>query len=62
LLYIFLSYSIAYLCFTLMIAFRELNCYMLLLADMRKAMPRDVRKESIIPLSRPVKPEELEFE
>jgi len=45
-----------------MIAFRELNCYMLLLADMRKAMPRDVRKESIIPLSRPVKPEELEFE
>eukprot|EP00890_Picochlorum_soloecismus_P002558 jgi/Picsp_1/3302/NSC_06141-R1_silencing group b protein len=30
--------------------------------DMRKAMPRDVRKESIIPLSRPVKPEELEFQ
>ncbi|KAI8108160.1 hypothetical protein M9434_006190 [Picochlorum sp. BPE23] len=30
--------------------------------DMRKAMPRDVRKESIVPLSRPVRPEELEFD
>lgn len=30
--------------------------------DMRKAMPRDVHKKSVIPLKRPVKPEELEFE
>ena len=28
--------------------------------DMRKAMPRDVLKRSVIPLKRPVKPEELE--
>jgi len=31
-----------------------------LLADMRKAMPRDVLKKSIIPLKRPVKPSELD--
>lgn len=30
--------------------------------DMRKAMPRDVRKTSVIPLKRPVRPEELEFD
>mmetsp|Transcript_43648 Transcript_43648/g.130871 ORF Transcript_43648/g.130871 Transcript_43648/m.130871 type:complete len:175 (-) Transcript_43648:141-665(-) len=30
--------------------------------DMRKAMSRDVHKKSIIPLSRPIRPEELEFE
>lgn len=30
--------------------------------DMRKAMPRDTKKESIVPLSRPVRPEELEFD
>ncbi|KAI9314693.1 acyl-CoA N-acyltransferase [Zopfochytrium polystomum] len=29
--------------------------------DMRKALPRDVHKESIIPLKRPVRPEELEW-
>ena len=29
-------------------------------ADMRKAMPRDVLKKSIIPLKRPVKPSELD--
>ena len=29
-------------------------------ADMRKAMPRDVHKKSIIPLKRPVKPSELD--
>lgn len=28
--------------------------------DMRKAMPRDVLKRSVVPLKRPVKPEELE--
>jgi len=30
--------------------------------DMRKAMPRDVHKQSIVPLKRPVKPEDLEFD
>lgn len=30
--------------------------------DMRKAMPRDVHKKSIIPLKRPIRPEELEFD
>lgn len=30
--------------------------------DMRKAMPRDVAKKSIIPLNKPVRPEDLEFE
>ena len=30
--------------------------------DMRKAMPRDVHKKSVVPLTRPVRPEELEFE
>lgn len=29
--------------------------------DMRKALPRDVKKESIIPCDRPVRPEELEW-
>ena len=29
--------------------------------DMRKALPRDVEKESIIPLDHPVKPWELEW-
>lgn len=29
--------------------------------DMRKALPRDVKKESIIPLPHPVRPEELEW-
>lgn len=28
--------------------------------DMRKALPRDVDKKSIIPLERPIRPEELE--
>jgi N-terminal acetyltransferase B complex catalytic subunit len=30
--------------------------------DMRKAMPRDVQKRSIIPLKKPVRPEDLEFD
>ncbi|GIL55038.1 hypothetical protein Vafri_10687 [Volvox africanus] len=30
--------------------------------DMRKALPRDVDKRSTIPLKRPIKPEELEWE
>lgn len=30
--------------------------------DMRKAMPRDVDKSSVVPMSRPVYPEELEFD
>ncbi|GFH29973.1 N-acetyltransferase domain-containing protein [Haematococcus lacustris] len=30
--------------------------------DMRKAMPRDKLRKSVIPLKRPVKPEELEFD
>ncbi|KAI8826551.1 acyl-CoA N-acyltransferase [Fimicolochytrium jonesii] len=29
--------------------------------DMRKALPRDVRKESIVPLPHPVRPEDLEW-
>lgn len=29
--------------------------------DMRKALPRDKHKESIIPIDRPVHPEELEW-
>lgn len=29
---------------------------------MRKAMPRDVRKASVVPLKRDVRPEELEFD
>lgn len=35
---------------------------MFVLADMRKAMPRDVHKKSIIPLKRAVTPEELEYD
>lgn len=30
--------------------------------DMRKAMPRDVDKKSVIPMKRPVTPEELEYD
>lgn len=30
--------------------------------DMRKAMPRDVMKKSVIPLKKPVRPEDLEFD
>lgn len=30
--------------------------------DMRKAMPRDVNKESVVPLKRDVHPDELEFD
>ena len=29
--------------------------------DMRKALPRDIKKKSIIPMDRPVLPEELEW-
>lgn len=29
--------------------------------DMRKALPRDVKKESIIPLKKPIRPEDLEW-
>jgi len=29
---------------------------------MRKAMPRDVLRKSVVPLTRPVRPEELEGE
>ena len=29
--------------------------------DMRKALPKDVNKKSVIPLTRPIKPEELEW-
>lgn len=32
------------------------------LTDMRKAMPRDVEKRSVVPLARPVRPHELEFD
>jgi len=30
--------------------------------DMRKAMPRDELRKSMIPLRRPVRPDELEFD
>jgi N-terminal acetyltransferase B complex catalytic subunit len=30
--------------------------------DMRKAMPRDVTKASVVPLKKPVRPEDLEFD
>ena len=30
--------------------------------DMRKAMAKDVHKRSVVPLTRPIRPEELEFE
>lgn len=30
--------------------------------DLRKALPRDVHKKSIIPLKKPVRPEDLEFD
>lgn len=30
--------------------------------DMRKAMKRDVAKASVVPLGRPVRPEELEYD
>jgi N-terminal acetyltransferase B complex catalytic subunit len=30
--------------------------------DMRKAMPRDVHMKSVIPLKKPVRPEDLEFD
>ncbi|KAI9188250.1 N-alpha-acetyltransferase 20 [Blastocladiella emersonii ATCC 22665] len=30
--------------------------------DMRKALPRDVKKESIIPLKHPVRPEDINFD
>ncbi|KAG2267470.1 hypothetical protein Bca52824_062025 [Brassica carinata] len=30
--------------------------------DMRKALSRDVEKKSVIPLKRPITPDELEFE
>ena len=29
--------------------------------DMRKALPRDVKKESVIPLDHPIRPEDLEW-
>lgn len=32
------------------------------LLDMRKALSRDVEKKSIVPLKRPVTPEELEYD
>lgn len=30
-------------------------------ADMRKALPRDTEKKSVVPLSHPVMPEDLEW-
>ena len=29
--------------------------------DMRKAMPRDINKSTVIPLTKPIDPDELEF-
>lgn len=31
-------------------------------ADMRKAMPRDKDKKSVIPLKKPITPDELEYD
>jgi hypothetical protein len=33
-----------------------------LFSDMRKALSRDVEKKSIIPLKRPITPDELEYD
>lgn len=30
--------------------------------DMRKAMPRDTQKKSVVPLTRPITPDELEHD
>lgn len=37
-------------------------CFCALYLDMRKALSRDVEKKSIIPLKRPVTPDELEYD
>jgi N-terminal acetyltransferase B complex catalytic subunit len=41
--------------------FSHLQCCVLF-SDMRKALSRDVGKKSIIPLKRPVTPDELEYD
>lgn len=53
--------------------FEKLDCFVLLVlifvcvllllfSDMRKALSRDVEKKSIIPLKRPITPDELEYD
>lgn len=39
-----------------------MNGFGFAIADMRKAMPRDVHKQSIIPLKKAITPEELEYD
>jgi len=36
--------------------------YLLFSSDMRKALSQDVEKKSIIPLKRPITPDELEYD
>lgn len=38
---------------------RDINIYLSLL-DMRKALSRDVKKKSMIPLTHPVRPDEVD--
>lgn len=38
----------------------QMFIYQFFVSDMRKALPRDKHKKSIIPLQHPVRPEELE--
>lgn len=40
--------------------FCVLSC--LIFSDMRKALSRDIEKKSIIPLKRPITPDELEYD
>lgn len=40
----------------------RLCLYMLFPPDMRKALSQDVEKKSIIPLKRPITPDELEYD
>jgi N-terminal acetyltransferase B complex catalytic subunit len=38
------------------------SCLYMLFSDMRKALSQDVEKKSIIPLKRPITPDELEYD
>lgn len=39
----------------------KINKYHILSSDMRKALSRDVKKKSMIPLTHPVRPEEVDW-
>lgn len=46
----------------LMLLFTFYHFVAALFSDMRKALSRDVEKKSIIPLKRPITPDELEYD